>query len=161
MRLSNESGSLSVLIPGQGPLSYRACVGRAKDSLIKWFISVEDRAWEYVNTVFEESRPSKIFLVTGQTMTSEYSICHREQGVNKCEIMLEPSARVPQILDATVHIGYQFERVSAYVGFNVVHKASEENPRLYSVYLQCYESKPRKRIAFEAARSSRLEKMFT
>jgi hypothetical protein len=160
VQLTSETGSLSVLVPGQGPLTYRACVGRAKDSLIKWFISVEDRAWEYVNAVFGDSRPSTIFLVTGQTMTSEYWICHKQDGVKKCHILLEPGVGIPQILDATVHAGYQFERATAYLGFNIVHKASEDHSRLFSIYLQHYASKPRKRIAFEPTRSSRLEKMF-
>jgi hypothetical protein len=160
LRLSGSANALSVLVPGQRELRYRACLGRQKPHLLEWFSSVEARAWKYVNTFFPEQRPKMIFLVTGQTLTDEYYIYHQETDESHCDVALEPRFGVPQVLNVNAILGYQFERVSASMGFNVVMPPSQTNPMLYSVYFELFESKPMTHLRFETTFALRVNDMF-
>ena len=66
LKLAEEGGSMSVLIPSQEQLVYRSCVEEEYYNLLNWFSWVEQRAWDRVNAYFANERPSRIFLVTGQ-----------------------------------------------------------------------------------------------
>lgn len=150
MRLEKQDGSMSVLIPGQGPLSSRACMEREKARLIVWFATVEVRAWEWVNAVFRNPRPDKIFLITGQTLTSEFAIAHQQERASECEILLEPRVGIPKIVEAKGILGYQFQNVSASLGFKFSPPAATEgSPILYSVFIEIFGSKVIRRIHFE------------
>src|SRR5437764_1129584 len=99
LRLSGRTNALSVLVPGHGELAYRACLGRQKSYILKWFGYVEARAWMYVNTFFRDARPKRIFLVTGQTLTDEYYIYHQETEEAHCDIELQPRLGISDILN--------------------------------------------------------------
>lgn len=139
--IAENSESLSILIPGQGPLQHRACLEEQKCYLRIWFAVVEARAWKWANT-FHNSRPDKIFLVTGQTLTNEWAIAHYQTNSSECEILLELGAGVPANLDVNMHLGYGFQRATAYVGFNEHQPASDDNSMLYSVFFEVIESYP-------------------
>ena len=119
MKLEKRDGSMSVLIPGQGPLSARACIERQRARLLVWFATVEVRAWEWVNAVYHDSRPDNIFLVTGQTLTPEFAIAHQQERAVDCEVLLAPQVGIPEIVEAKGVLGYQFQNVSASLGFKV------------------------------------------
>jgi hypothetical protein len=131
-----------VLVPGQEDLEYRGCVERQKAYLLTWFANVEERAWRYVNAMFQDTRPDKIFLTVGQTLTNEYAIFHQEASASQCEVVLEPSVGIPPMFHINALLGYQFHRVTASIGFNTYHRTSPEDTRQYSVYFEVVESKP-------------------
>lgn len=154
---------MSVLIPGQGPLSSRACMEREKARLIIWFAKVEIRAWEWVNAVFRDPRPDKIFLVIGQTLTPEFAIAHQQERALDCEIMLEPFVGIPEIVKAKGILGYQFRNVSASLGFKLSPTvAAAGDPTLYSIFIEIFSSKVIRRIRFELhpTLSSRIDTAF-
>lgn len=94
-----------------------------------------------VNSYFTSGRPEKIFLVTGQTLTSEYAISHKEQMMSECEVYLEVSAGVPVIAEANILLGYTLKKASAAMGFE--NHSPVSNPgRLYTIFLETYESYP-------------------
>ena len=141
---------MSVLIPAQGPLSSRACMEREKARLILWFAKVEVRAWEWVNAVFRDPRPDKIFLVTGQTLTPEFTIAHQQERASVCEILLEPQVGIPDIVEAKGVLGYQFQNVSASLGFKFSPPSVIENDAiLYSIFIEIFSSKVIRRIRLE------------
>jgi hypothetical protein len=159
VRLVKQGGSMSVLVPGQGPLLYRGCIEHAKARLICWFASVEVRAWEWVNAVYPGSRPNKIFLVVGQTLTPEFSIAHQEAHASDCEVVIEPSVGIPEIMDAHAIFGYDFQKVSASSGFR---HFSTSDSTLHSVFMETFDSKVMKRIRFRLGSTlhSRVESAF-
>jgi hypothetical protein len=164
VKVVKQGGSMSVLIPGQGALSYRACVEHEKARLICWFAQVEIRAWEWVNALYRDSdsRPNKIFLVTGQTLTPEFDIAHQEDHAMDCEILVEPKVGVPKIIEAHAILGYQFRKVSASLGFRSSGPASSDQPVLYSVFIETFDSKVLKRIkvAIGSTMFSRIKNTF-
>src|SRR5271154_459518 len=97
---------MSVLIPSHGPLLHRACIDREEWYLLEWFSTNEIRAWEAVNTAYRNNRPQKIFLVIGQTLTSEYAISHQEQSNRGCEILVEGGAEIGSLIDSQLFMGY-------------------------------------------------------
>ena len=142
VKFFTQRGSLSIMIPGQDNLCHRACFARYKRELLRWFAMVETRAWKYVNTYFRHQLPSNIFLVTGQTLTDEFSITYQENESTDCKIILEPYLGIPQTVNAKPILGYNIEKASASIGFEVVLKKGQESCPLYSVYLEEYKSSP-------------------
>jgi hypothetical protein len=135
---------VSILVPSQDELLHRACLDAEYYDLLDWFSAVEMKAWVAVNSYFAANRPKKLFLVTGQTLTSEYSITHKQALQNECEIHLEANAGVPVVAEANMLLGYNVKRVSASVGFEVCSQKFDQmsERRLYSVFLEVYESDP-------------------
>jgi hypothetical protein len=159
LTLSKTDGSMSVLIPSQRPLLHRACLDREEWYLLEWFSVNEIRAWEAVNTAYRTNRPEKIFLVTGQTLTSEYAISHQEHSSNGCEILVEGGAEISSLVDARLFMGYDYQRVYASCGFEIMARnssANDDEPR-YSVYIEKYESFPIKRFSGKSLASRFLE----
>lgn len=147
------------MIPGQGPLLHRACIDQHEWYLLEWFATNEARAWEVVNATYPTNRPEKIFLVTGQTLTSEYAISHQERVHEGCQVSVEAVAEIPSVTNTKVFLGHGYQKVSASFGFEVVERKSEQSPPCYSVYLEQHESSPMKRFQ-KRTLSSRLEKMY-
>ena len=158
---SSGDESLSVLIPGEKPLTRQTCLDQQKEKLITWFSAVEVLAWEWVNATYPKARPDTIFLVTGQTLTDEYDITHQEKAHSRCEVLLE---RDPNIESPEIEVlGYKFHTATGFFGFETRRRKSPTDTgksRLYSVFLEIHESKPIKRIRFEPALRARLEDMF-
>ena len=148
LTVSKHNGSMSVLIPSQDPLLHRACVDQQKWYLLEWFATNESCAWEVVNAMYPTNRPEKIFLVTGQTLTSEYDISHQEHTATGCEIAVEASAEILPLINARIFMGNACEKASACFGFEVVARRSSEEVTTpcYSVFLERYESAPMKRF---------------
>lgn len=121
---------------------------------------MEALAWEWVNATCQINRPSRIFLVTGQTLTDEFDITHKEENHSGCELSLEPNVGVPQLADLDAVFGYRFNKASAFSGFEVSRKPDDGTSRQYSVFLELYESRPIRRIRFEPTFRARLEHTF-
>lgn len=153
---------MSVHIPDQDPLVYRACLGIQELNLLNWFAVVEDLAWEYVNSLYPGERPDKILLITGQTMRPGFSICHSSQRSSSCEISVEPGFGVEGMLNVKALLGRELRSASASAGFRTMTHTTEEsgNLRMYSVFIEVTESRPQKRIPFEKRLYSRLENMY-
>ena len=108
---------MSILIPGRDPLLRRASIDHQDWLLVEWFSTVEALAWIAVEVRFASSRPDRIFLVTGQTLTLEYAITHQEQEYSACEASVETTAGVPSVVEANVFLGHSLHNASASVGF--------------------------------------------
>ena len=67
---------MSVLIPKGDSFHRRQCRTSEKSDLLSWFHSVESTAWGLVDTMLAKDGPEAIFLILGQTMTSECWISH-------------------------------------------------------------------------------------
>jgi hypothetical protein len=63
--------SISIVIPGQGPIRRRRCTHSGEHELRAWFAVSEALAWAYANA-YGKNRPNK----TGQTITDEYAISY-------------------------------------------------------------------------------------
>lgn len=155
LEFTRETGALSVLIPGQDSLLHRACLERQRAYLLEWFGKIEGRAWMYANKIFSRTKPKCLFLVTGQTLTNEYYICHEENESSKCEVVLTSKAGVIGALDASANLGYQFERASFSFGYTYCKPASEGESILYSVYFEVFESPRMKHLPWEDGLSAR------
>jgi hypothetical protein len=152
---------MSVLIPGQTPLLHRACIEHQKWYLLEWFSTVECRAWDVVNATYPTNRPEKLFLVTGQTLTSEYAISYQEQQCSRCEVSVEGKAGIPSMVDSRVFYGHGCQRVVASFGFEVVAQNSgADDTASYSVYLEKFESSPMKRFQKEGLLVRSLAKLY-
>lgn len=137
---------MSALLVGQDDLARRYLKGRYEHKVLAWFAAVEERAWRWVNAA--PDRPDKIFLVTGQTLASEYAISHAEGKTTTCAISFEAKADLPGILDVEVLMRHDIQSITASTGFEVVKKEEHgnDNPRLYSIFLEVIESRPMKII---------------
>ena len=105
-----------------------------------WFAAVEAKAWAYVNAS-SNTRPSNIFLVTGQILTTEYAISHQDRGSSTCEVYIDANAEVPSLVKSHVLTGYGFQKVSASVGFQVAMKKLDDND-FHSIFLKVFKSSP-------------------
>jgi hypothetical protein len=131
---------MSVLVPGDEPLQRRICLGAREQELEIWFAQVEAWAWAYVNACCD-TRPDEIFLVTGQTLTNQYSICHQEQQSLNCEVHIEGDLNVPDVVNTNLLTGFGLTRVSASTGFQTMMDRSGEG-RSHSIFLNVSKSKP-------------------
>jgi len=141
IRLSESRGSMSILVPGEGPLLHRGCIEEHQFDLIDWFSAVEMHAWKAVNSYFGSKRPDKIFLVTGQTLASKYALSHKQHVTSECEIYIEPNSGVPIAAETKVLLGYTLKKASASMGFES-HSPTSGVDQLYSIFLETYESSP-------------------
>ena len=96
---------MSALVPGQDYLVYRACLEENLEYFRIWFVRVQTRAWKWANT-FGSSRPNKIFLITGQTLTNEFAIAHIQEENSEIEIILEPNMGAAEAIEINPSIGY-------------------------------------------------------
>ena len=133
---------MSVLVPGQDDLLRRACFAQHSLNLVDWFKAVEVEAWDYVQRRFP--RPKEIFLVTGQTLTREYTISHVENLQEKCVVQVGADVGVPAMVDAGVFLGRGFEKVTPSTGFQIT--SPRENPCYHSIFLEVYPSSPISRL---------------
>ena len=137
------------MVPGQDDLKHRVCLGPRYHELLAWFWTVEVEAWDWVYANFASSdRPARIFLVTGQTLTTEYAISHLETTSESCQISVDVGTEVPSLLEAGIVLGYGLTKVTASAGFQkvVAKGAGEHDLPLYSVFLKTIESAPTKRL---------------
>jgi hypothetical protein len=151
LEFTSQNESMSVLVPGEGDIIRRACLGQRAQELETWFACVEANAWAYVNASCE-TRPTKIFLVTGQTLTTHYAICHQESGTFTCEVHVEADVEVPSVLNANVLVGHTWGNVSASTGFQVMTRGGND---LHSIFFKVFESYPTTFIR-KASRRKRL-----
>ena len=158
LNLSRKEGSLSVLVPGEDDLLRRHCQGIYNQELRIWFKVVEYRAWKWVKAVYD-TQPSSIFLVTGQTLTTEYAISHITEATSACEVVVEANVGIPNIIDSRCLVGYAFNRATISAGFDVVKKKKDEedsDSELYSVFLEVVQSRPVRRLAVRQADATKL-----
>ena len=151
---------MSALVPGQDDLVYRACLEEHLEYLRIWFASIQTRAWKWANT-FGASRPNKIFLITGQTLSNEFAIAHIQEDDSEIEIILEPKAGVAQAVEINPSIGYHVSRAKASAGFCEYRPASSDVSRLYSLFFEIIESTPINFISTEHKLSCRISEAFT
>lgn len=134
---------MSALVPGQDDLKHRACLGTRYFELKTWFSNVEIDAWEWVKKNFSQNRPKEIFLVTGQTLTTEFSISHFENASAGCEIHVAADVAVPPVVEAGILVGRNFETVTAGVGFQTT---VSRGPNFYSIFFEIEKSPPITRL---------------
>ena len=143
LTIESQGASVSVLVPSQTPLVYRGYSKHKRLKILIWFADVERLAWEYVNTFFARNPPASIFLVTGQTLTREYSICTLATNRSSCKVSIEPSVSLAGLVEAHLGLGYGLQSANASAGFQIqVRYETRPDPllALSSVYLQVYES---------------------
>jgi hypothetical protein len=144
-----DGESLSVLIPGQNGLTRRVLKAPAEHKLTRWFWSVEERAWDWVNANVT-NRPDSIFLVTGQTLASEYAISHVEGASSSCAISFKASVKIPEVADLSFLFGSDVQSISASVGFEDVKKSeggSGHSAPQFSIYIEIVPSGPWKKFS--------------
>ena len=89
--------------------------------------------------------PSKIFNVTGQILTKEYFISHKQYGMTACEVELEGYGDLPTgINTAEIKeiIGQGVRKVVPVSGFEQVRRSSPTDIREYSTILEVREAAP-------------------
>ena len=148
---------MSVLVPCQKPLLYRACTEEQRYHLLNWFGWIEMLVWERVHAYYRHDRPSKIFLVTGQTLSPGYAIAHKESSSTECQVLLSANAAIPTLLDTKALTQYGIERAQATLGFEEVK--SEEDNRMYSIFLDVYPSCSVRRFKVDSLKA-RVEDMY-
>jgi hypothetical protein len=111
-----------------------------------WFAAVELNAWTAIDTYFHDSRPEKIFLIKGQTLTDEWAISHGDQGTASCEFSIEAGGDLPGFIRGHASLGHFVHKVTASSGFREMKRDSPDEPRYYSVFVEVMESKPLKRF---------------
>jgi hypothetical protein len=110
---------------------------------MEWFAKVEPLAWEIVNVYHSNNRPDKIFLVVEQTLTSGYSITHKQATTDECELRLSAKVPLPKEGEAGIFMGYKTEKAHANFGFEV---QGEEGNKKYAIFLTTHESFPIRRL---------------
>jgi hypothetical protein len=140
---------MSVLIAGNEPLLRRACIARQNWLLVDWFATVEALAWVAVEARYGSKRPDRIFLVTGQTLATEYALTHQEHNAVVCEATVEASVQLPSIVNAEVFLGHGLKKASASIGFDFCQMKTlcDGRPRQYSLFLETFESAPIKLLS--------------
>jgi hypothetical protein len=130
---SNRRGeTLSILIPHQGNFERRECRKSERGTLIGWFQEVESQAWVRLAMQFPKEDPKEIFLIVGQTMTSECWISHIPSNAS-CSIWLENLVhRLPLPTTESVWIGDDLFEVKAMQGF----QKYEGGSRLRTIFLE-------------------------
>src|SRR5215471_12834886 len=131
------------MVPGDGPLRFRGALDDQNFNLINWFAVNEAAAWTVVNSYYAHERPSKIFLVVGQTMTTEYSITHQHEQSSGCAIILSGKVDIPSVLGGNTLFGWGIEKAIASTGFETSMKGAGH----HSVFLDVYPSSPMKIIS--------------
>jgi hypothetical protein len=134
---ANSRASISVIVPGADGLVERTCRRMPRWELLRWFRRVEALAWEIVTAHYGRRRPKKIFLVTDQTLTSEYWISHQEHHSMGGEVSIEWGAGIPNIVEGQTYWGYGLGRVQASLGFEIsARKIDDGVERLHSIFFK-------------------------
>ena len=134
---ATDKASISVLIPGDHDFIQRECRRHLRWYLVRWFRKVEARVWEFVTAYYGRQRPKRVFLVTGQTLTQEYSISHQQRHSTGCEVYLGGGFGIPNIIEGHTYWGYEIGRVQASLGFEISARRSEERPQqLHSIFFE-------------------------
>ena len=71
----------------------------------------------------------------------KYAISHKEHITSECEIYIETNAGVSIATEANVLLGYTLKKASASLGFET-HSPTTGSDRLYSIFIETYESPP-------------------
>jgi hypothetical protein len=151
IKCKDENSSFSVLIPDQKPLSLtqRGCFDHEAHFLKGWFFDVTDKAWEAANALYAaDGKPDKIFLVLEQTLTSKYSIAHKQGASNECEIRFYASIPLPA--NASAVGSYKYESAKATLGFEMMPDEGEgQDKSEYSIFLDVSYATPSRTISIE------------
>jgi len=140
VKLMKTTETLSVLVPGQDDLVRRICIGPRFQELLWWFYAAEEQAWGYVENAYPNNRPDSIFLVVGQTLSSEYAICHQVNKSDSCEISVKANVAIPVVMESHFLLGYELEMVNASNGFQQMTK--KQGSQLHTLFLKVHESAP-------------------
>jgi len=135
----------------------QACREQNYYDLLDWFACVEMLAWVKVNAYFEDNRPDRIFLVTGQALTAGYAISHKGSMATDCEVVLSASADIPTAVKASALAQYNIERAYAAMGFEEVK--SREDGKEYAIFLDARYSAPIRRFRLRSFKQ-RVEDMY-
>jgi hypothetical protein len=124
-------------------------------SLLMWFKEVEVEVWECIQGL-RAPQPQEIFLVTGQTLTKEYAISHFENASEKCVVEVAPNVQVPTLVDGSIYLGRQFEkvRISPLGGFQ--RTVPPDNPFYHSIFIEVSRSRPVSRLKIMGSQTARL-----
>jgi hypothetical protein len=144
-----------VLVPGQENLERLACVPSHELGLLMWFKEVEVEAWEYIQKL-HPLRPQEIFLVTGQTLTKEYSISHFENASEKCVVDIGANVQMPMFGDGKIHLGREFENVQVSPASGFQRTARPGNRGYHSIFLEVDRSRPIARLKIISRKTVRL-----
>jgi hypothetical protein len=131
---------MSVLVPSQEPLEHRAAREQRFFDLLDWFQAIQFEAWRRVNSYFIDFKPQTIFIVTGQTLTSECSISHKKYGERACEVILESQDALPDVVDPKEIPSYGCTKAIASGGFEGGAPKLQDDPRKYSILLEVFTS---------------------
>jgi hypothetical protein len=97
-------------------------------------------AWRKVDTYFPSSRPQNIFIVTGQLLTNEFCISHKEYGSDPCEVKIKTQTKLPDSVDPDVILSYGLKDVVGSIGFEQVFRKEINDSNEYSIVLEVFNS---------------------
>jgi hypothetical protein len=140
--LSKEGSSMSVLLAGNAEnLRRRWTLHEQTYRLLDWFLFIESLAWKRIEDYYQGRRllPEKLFLVQGQTLTSQCDISHRRCQDGGCDVMIEADAQIPNAVDAQFLVNCGVKRASAAMGFECRRKQHDGAP-MWSIFLETYDS---------------------
>jgi len=155
-----KGSTVSILVPGEEPLQLREATEQRFYHLLDWFAAVEMHAWRRIDCYFSNLKPKSIFIVTGQTLSMEYSISHKEYGSTASEVIVETSTEIPPIVDASILASYGCKRVVASTGFEEVYRKDLNNSRQYSIVLQIHTSTRIQRFQMKKPLRARVESCY-
>jgi hypothetical protein len=118
-------------------LQNRGCNAAHLFSLLRWFSNLEAPIWSWVN-VSLLMKPKKIFLVLGQTMTTDYWITFQDSGDYGCGIQVKGDIPTSVNGKTFIGVGLQGAATSAGAGFEIV--STRRHSRPCSVFLEISES---------------------
>jgi len=129
--------------------------------LERWFRDIEARVWGYVTAYYGNLRPKRIFLVTGQTLTTEYWISHQETASVGCEVSIRGGIGVPNVIEGHIYWGEDIGNVRASLGFEIYARRKEDRPeQLHSIFFETVSSAPTirfRRLKQNSPRSCEIE----
>jgi hypothetical protein len=130
LKVTDEGQTMSVLVLGDDPVTWRRCEGHYQFDLKDWFACVEMMAWSRASAYNRNERPQELFLVTGQYLASSYAISHKQYGSSECEVVLEAVASVPGDASVSALAGCRVAKAQASIGFeSIVTKGVDaDNP---------------------------------
>jgi hypothetical protein len=153
---------MSVLVLGDDPVVYRRCEAEYVYGLRDWFAWVEINAWERVNAYFEFERPKEIFLVVGQYLTSSYAVAHKKYGSLECEVVLESSMQLPNVLDGNISTNFGIKKAYAEDGFEykLTQSQDESSSLKYNIIVDTYKPKSGPLQRLKGGLRSRVEEQY-
>lgn len=92
--------------------------------------------------------PDSIFLVVGQTLSSEYAIFHQVNDSDLCEISVKANVAIPAVMESHLLLGYEYQTVKASIGFQQM--AKQQGSLLHMLFLKVHESGPLKMFQLSA-----------